>query len=161
MYFYCYIYVFLLLCLCIFIVMYVLFCIFCIILLSCVLFVCKCVLYYCHRVSTHLHLTNISVYQYQYTSDKRECLLPNPNLRYMFRLTKGHLQVGHNCKAMWGDDPQNACLMCGQNWDSSSSVCRTRCAVMCTVYCYIYCIIEYSPRMPWHEPKHVVGFDFC
>jgi hypothetical protein len=24
----------------------------------CVLFVCKCVMYYCHRVSTHLHLNN-------------------------------------------------------------------------------------------------------
>jgi len=28
----------------------------------CALFVCKCVLYYCHRVATHLQLTNISHY---------------------------------------------------------------------------------------------------
>jgi hypothetical protein len=55
--------VFLFLCLCIlivmfryFIVMYVPFCVFCFILLFCVLFVCKCVLYYCHRVSTQLQL---------------------------------------------------------------------------------------------------------
>jgi hypothetical protein len=32
------------------------------IVLFCVLFVCKCVLYYCGRVSTQLQLTNISVY---------------------------------------------------------------------------------------------------
>ena len=39
--------------------MCVLFCVFCFIVLFCVLFVCKCVLYYCHRVSTELRLTNI------------------------------------------------------------------------------------------------------
>jgi hypothetical protein len=38
------------------IVMYVLFHVFCLIVLFCVLFVCKCVLYYCHRVSTQLQV---------------------------------------------------------------------------------------------------------
>jgi hypothetical protein len=42
-------YVFLLLCLCISIVMYVIFCVFCITVLFFVLLVCKCVLDYCHR----------------------------------------------------------------------------------------------------------------
>ena len=50
-------YIILFLCLCILIVMYVLFCIFCFIVLFCVLFVCKCVMYYCHRVSTQFQST--------------------------------------------------------------------------------------------------------
>ena len=42
------------------------YCLFCVVLCIvcfvsfCVLFVCKCVLYYCHRVTTQLQLTNIS-----------------------------------------------------------------------------------------------------
>ena len=39
--------------------MYVTFWVFCFNVLFYVLFACKCVLYYCHRVSTQLHLTNI------------------------------------------------------------------------------------------------------
>ena len=33
------------------------------IVLFCLLFVCKCVLYYCHRVLTQLHLKNVSIYE--------------------------------------------------------------------------------------------------
>jgi len=57
-------YVFLLLCLYILIVTYVLFLVFCFIVFFYVLFVCQCVLYYCHRMSTQLHLTNISIISY-------------------------------------------------------------------------------------------------
>jgi len=39
---------------------YVLFCTFCFNCVVLCIFVCKCVLYYCHRVSTHLQLTNMS-----------------------------------------------------------------------------------------------------
>jgi len=46
--------------------MYVPFWVFCCIVLFYVLFVCKCVLYYCQRVSSQLHLTNVS-YQNAHT----------------------------------------------------------------------------------------------
>ena len=60
MYFYCYYYVFLLLCLCIFIVTYVLFWVFCFIVLFCALFVCRCGLYYCHRpIAVNKYIINI------------------------------------------------------------------------------------------------------
>ena len=40
------------------------------IVLFCVLFVCKCVLYCCHRLSTQLQLTNISISIMFYNNDK-------------------------------------------------------------------------------------------
>ena len=60
-------YILLLLCLYILIVMFIYF--YCYVRsVLCILFhfvvlciVCKCVLYYCHRVTTQLHLTNISI----------------------------------------------------------------------------------------------------
>jgi hypothetical protein len=54
-------YVLLLLRLCILTGMYVLFRVLCLIVSFCVLYLCKSVLYYCHRVSTQLQLSNISI----------------------------------------------------------------------------------------------------
>jgi len=44
------------------------------IVLFCLLFVCKYVLYYCHRVSTQLQLTSTSVYLYSIKPHERRCI---------------------------------------------------------------------------------------
>ena len=49
--------------------MYIPFCVFCFILLFYAMFMCNCVLYYCHRVSTQLQLTNISISIYMTLRD--------------------------------------------------------------------------------------------
>jgi hypothetical protein len=75
MYSYCYIFYG---SLSILIVTYVPFCLFCFIVLFCVLFVCKCVLYCCHRMSTHIISYIISYHNtpsYHYRS-----ALPMPRL---------------------------------------------------------------------------------
>ena len=85
--------------------MYGLFCVFCFIVLFCVLFVCKCVLYYCHRVysvssvslccSVYCLCVNVycttatgcqpncsqQIYQYQYATcfDIKKCTSPSQN----------------------------------------------------------------------------------
>ena len=47
------------------------------IVLFCVLFVCKCVLYYCNRVSTQLQLAYIYIYIYIINTYQPECLIIN------------------------------------------------------------------------------------
>jgi len=69
--------------------MYVLFCIFCFIMLFPVLFVCKCVLFYCHRVSTQLRITYISYQIFEH-------LIIFPNLLELHNL---HLLELHNLLA--------------------------------------------------------------
>jgi hypothetical protein len=49
--------------------MYVPFCVFCLTVLFCVLFLCKCVLYYCHWVSTQLQLNIYHIISYITSSD--------------------------------------------------------------------------------------------
>jgi hypothetical protein len=48
------------------------------IVLFCVLFVCKCVLYYCHRVSTQLQLKiNKYIYIYMWSQIVSLCIIHN------------------------------------------------------------------------------------
>ena len=69
------------------------------IVLFCVLFVCKCVLYYCHQVSTKLQLTNISYHIKQeqntilyFSNNHKQVFIITTNYSAYIRITTAHRQ---------------------------------------------------------------------
>jgi len=81
-------YVFLLLLLYILIVIRVPFWVFCFLVLFSALFVCKCVLYYCHWLSTQLHLTNISMSASINVKHDCGCLVQPKHVGFSITITK-------------------------------------------------------------------------
>ena len=79
--------------------MYVLFCILCIIVLFCVLIVCKCVLYYCHRVSNPVAVNKMYHKRVKKTGDIDKKRKAPINREKEGRKIGGHMQNNMDKKA--------------------------------------------------------------